>query len=134
MRKSWDVTIDIARPPDAVWEVVGDLHGVPKWYPAYLSSTVEDGIRTLQRADGITIREQLEERDDERRFYSYGVVSGLPLAHHLASFEVMESPTGSTVVWHTEAQHEDPEIDMEARLADRQAEALLGLKELLERS
>ncbi len=134
MKKSWDVTITIERSPEAVWEVVGDLHGVPKWYPTYLSTTVEDGIRTLERADGITIRERLGERDEKRRFYEYGVIEGLPLAHHKASFEVQPCPAGAKVVWRTEAEHNDPDIDMEARLADRQLEALGGLKDLLEQS
>lgn len=134
MRKSWDVAVTIGRSPDSVWAVVGDPYGVPKWYPTYVSTAVEDGIRTLERADGVTIRERLGRRDDEHRFYSYGVIEGLPLAHHEASFEVQPCPAGAKVIWRTEAEHNDPEIDMEARLADRQAEALEGLKELLEQS
>lgn len=132
MRKTWDVEIDVAVSPDAAWELVGDPEGVPCWYPLYENCVVEGGIRTLERADGVTLVERLIDRDDERRYYSYGVIDGLPLAHHEASFEVREADGGSRVVWHTVAEHEDPDIDMEERLAERQIEALGGLKRVLE--
>lgn len=134
MRRTWDVEIDVAVSPDAAWELVGDPEGVPRWYPLYKTCVVDDGTRTLERADGVTLVERLIDRDEGRRYYSYGVVEGLPLAHHEASFEVREAGDGSLIVWHTVAEHEDPEIDMEDRLAERQREALAGLKRVLEDS
>ncbi len=64
--------------------------------------------------------------------YSYAVTDGLPLAEHEASFTVVPTDTGCRVVWRTHAVHEDPSIDMEERLVDRQREALEGLRAVLE--
>ncbi|MGI9539352.1 MAG: SRPBCC family protein [Miltoncostaeaceae bacterium] len=126
--------IDVAVPPDKAWALVGDPVGVPCWYPLYETCTLDGDVRTLARADGVKLLERLLDRDDERRYYAYGVIEGLPLAHHEASFEVHEADGGSRIVWHTVAEHEDPDIDMEARLAERQIEALGGLKRVLEES
>lgn len=132
MRKAWDVTIDVAVAPDEAWALVGDPEGVPRWYPLYETCVVEGDTRTLARADGVEMVERLIDRDEARRYYSYGVIAGLPLAHHEASFEVRDAHGGSRIVWHTEAEHDDPDIDMEARLAERQRDALEGLRQVLE--
>jgi hypothetical protein len=71
-------------------------------------------------------------RDDAGMSYSYTVTSGLPLAEHEASFRVEPRGTGSRIVWHTHAVNTDPSVDMEERLADRQREALEGLRALLD--
>jgi len=89
-------------------------------------------VRTLRRADGGVLLERPLERDDAEYTYAYSVVAGIPLRSHRASFTVAPSAAGSRIIWHTEAEHDDPEVDIEARLADRQHDALLGLKALLE--
>jgi carbon monoxide dehydrogenase subunit G len=132
MANDFTVTIDIAAPPAAVWDVVGDPCGVTLWYPLYESCVVEGETRTLRRADGAELVERLLERDDERRFYSYSVLSGAPLRSHEASFEVLEAAGGSRVAWRTRGEPSDPAADLEQRLADRQRDALGGLKALLE--
>ena len=45
---------------------------------------------------------------------------------------VVPTDAGCRVVWSTHAVHEDPSIDMEERLVDRQMEALQGLRDVLE--
>lgn len=134
MANRFSVSVDVAAPADAVWRVVGDPCGVPRWYSAYRSCTVEEDRRTLVRADGAVLVERLLERDDAARRYSYTVLSGVPLRSHLASFEVQEAGRGSRVVWTTEGEPEDPGADLEQRLAGRQREALEALRELLESS
>ena len=52
MGADFGAEIHIAVPAATAWELVGDPCGVPRWYPLYLRCTVEDGIRTLERADG----------------------------------------------------------------------------------
>lgn len=126
------VEVEVAVPPERAWEVVGDPTAVPRWYPQYTGSTIEGDMRTLTRADGVVIHERVLHRDDPGMSYSYSVVDGLPLAEHRAGFEVHPSGDGSRVRWWTEVAHEDPSIDMEARLRDRQREALEGLRRLLE--
>jgi hypothetical protein len=131
--QSFSVEVDLAVPPDAAWAVVGDPTAVPRWYPQYVESTLDGDMRTLTRADGVVIHERVLHRDDAGRSYSYSVVDGLPLAHHRAGFEVHERPDGgSRVRWWTEVEHEDPSVDMEARLHTRQQEALLGLRTYIE--
>lgn len=132
MGTGFDVSVDVAVTLAEAWAVLGDPCAVPRWYPTYVSCELVDGIRTLRRADGGELVERMLERDDAAYTYAYSVVSGVPLRSHRASFTVVPAEGGCRVVWHTEAEHENPEIDMEARLADRQREALEGLRRLLE--
>jgi uncharacterized protein YndB with AHSA1/START domain len=133
MANAFQVSVDVAAPPDAVWAIVGDPCGVPRWYAAYVDCEVSGDRRVLRRADGAELRERLVERDDARRFYSYSVLSGVPVRDHLASFEVLATEGGSRVVWTTSGVPEDPSADLEARLAGRQAAALADLRALIER-
>ena len=128
----WTLTVDIAADPDAVWAVVGDPVGVPKWFTKYVSATVDGDARTLVNDQGGELVERLLERDDARRYYSYSVIAGPPLAHHEASFEVVAEGAGSRVIWTTDTEGKDPAVDMRARLEPAQTEGLQTLKELLE--
>lgn len=132
MGADFGTELDLAVTPEAAWAVVGDPCGVTRWYPLYVSCDVDGTIRTLGRADGAVVIEELLSRDDQAMTYSYAVTEGLPLAEHEASFTVEPREGGCRVVWRTHAVHEDPSIDMEERLSARQAEALEGLRALLE--
>lgn len=69
------------------------------------------------------------ERDDAAYTYAYSVVSGVPLRTHRASFTVVPAEGGCRIIWHTEAEREDPEIDMEAATGGsptRSAQAAVG--------
>ena len=132
MPESFYVTVDVAVPPERAWELVGDPCGVKRWYPLYESCTVEGERRMLRRSDGVELIEHLNDRDDVKMTYSYSVVAGLPLTYHYARFSVQPAPGGCRVVWETAAEHQNPTVDMRARLESRQAEALQGLKRLLE--
>lgn len=132
MPESFYVAVDVAVPPERAWEVVGDPCGVTRWYPLYESCTVEGDRRMLRRSDGVELVEHLNDRDDAKMTYSYSVVAGLPLTYHYARFSVQPAPVGCRVVWETAAEHQNPTVDMRSRLEDRQAEALRGLKRLLE--
>ena len=132
MGADFGAEIDVAVAPEVAWALVGDPCGVPQWYPLYTSCTLEGNVRTLERADGAVLVEEMLTRDDAAMTYSYAVTGGLPLAEHHASFTVVPSEGGCRVVWNTHAVHEDPSIDMEERLVDRQADALEGLRDVLE--
>ncbi len=134
MGETFAVEVRIEAPAAAVWAVIGDPEAVPRWYPTYVRSTVAGDVRTLERADGVVLEERLLERDDAGMSYAYTVTGGLPLREHRASFTVVPDGDGARVVWRTHAVHRDPGVDMEARLADRQREALAGLKALVEGS
>jgi len=132
MGADFGVEIDVAVPAADAWALVADPCGVPKWYPLYLECTLDGNVRTLSRADGAVLVEEILSRDDDAMTYSYAVTDGLPLAEHHASFTVVPTDAGCRVVWSTHAVHEDPSIDMEERLVDRQMEALQGLRDVLE--
>lgn len=132
MGSQWDVTLDVEATPEAAWAVVGDPCGVTRWYSLYTACRTEGNTRTLERADGAVVVEDLLTRDDAAMTYSYTVTAGLPLAEHEASFRVEPRGTGSRIIWRTYAVNEDASVDMEERLADRQREALEGLRALLD--
>jgi mxaD protein len=132
MEKSWEVSVEVAAPPEQAWALVGDPTSVPSWYPQYVRCEVDGDVRRAWNVDGAELVERLLERDQERRYYSYEIVSGLPLRSYLASFEVQSEGDGSRVVWRVTGEHNDPEVDLQARLAPRQAEALARMKALIE--
>jgi carbon monoxide dehydrogenase subunit G len=132
MGADFGVEIDVAVPAAQAWELVGDPCGVPQWYPLYISCTLDGNVRTLARADGAVLVEEMLTRDDDAMTYTYAVTDGLPLAEHEASFTVVPTDSGCRIAWNTHAVHEDPSIDMEERLVDRQMEALQGLRDVLE--
>ena len=133
MANEYVIAIDIAARPDAVWEILGDPCGVPRWYRLYVGCEVEGDVRRLSRSDGVELVERLLDRDEARRYYAYEILSGAPLRSHWASFEVQDSGDGgSRVLWHTRAEPVDPAGDVEARLGPRQVEALRVLKGMLE--
>lgn len=129
---AWALTVDIDAPPEAVWRFIGDPTTVPQWYPKYVACEVDGDRRTLRTAEGAELHERLLERDEDRRFYSYSVVSGAPVASHLASFEVTAEGTGSRVRWATQAEPLDPAADIRGRLTASQTDALDRVKRIVE--
>jgi len=129
---SWELTIDVDASPDAVWAFIGDPTTVPQWYPKYVSCEVDGDTRVLRSAEGAELREALMDRDEDRRFYAYSVLSGAPVASHRASFEVAAVGEGSRVIWSTDAEPFDPSVDLEARLTPTQTDALARVKRIVE--
>lgn len=133
MANSYTLSIDVDAPPEVTWSVVGDTTGVPRWFTKYVECTIDGDIRTLRNADGGELVERILEWSDEERRYRYTVVSGPPLAHHEAGFQVLaRGEDASTVIWDTNATFLDPAIDTEARLAPAQREGLERLKAVCE--
>ena len=90
----------LAASADAVWEVVSDFNGLPKYVAAIAASTMEGtglgAVRTLTLAGGGTVVERLESQDDAARTLSYSIVrSPLPLESYLATVAVR--PQGDDV-------------------------------------
>jgi polyketide cyclase/dehydrase/lipid transport protein len=89
----------IAAPPDEVWAVVGEFHGLDTWMPGIDKSEPDGDVRKLQTM-GMEIHEQLQSRDDSARQMSYSIVKApMPLEHHLATITVLEDGDGCIVVW-----------------------------------
>ena len=72
-------SIILPAPVQAVWPLVRDFNGLPKWAPAVAKSKIEDGlqadvvgcVRSFHMRDGSHIRERLLMLDDARYCFSY---------------------------------------------------------------
>jgi uncharacterized protein YndB with AHSA1/START domain len=133
MANQFEVSVDVGRPPDEVWKIVGNPADIG-WFPPVAAAEVREGHRYLAFVDGRNLVERLIDRDDAGRSYSYSVIEGTatPLRSHLATLAVVEAPGGSRIVWRTEAEPEDPSVDLEARLGGVMLQGLEQLKLLLE--
>lgn len=104
-----------------IWDVVGDFNGMPKWHPAIAESTLDqkDGatFRRLRLADGGTILEKLEEKNDAERYFTYSIAeSPLPIADYRSTIHIRPAAdtASSTVEWiGTFRVTDGPETDME---------------------
>jgi carbon monoxide dehydrogenase subunit G len=94
--------IDIDKPADEVWALVGDFGGIGGWMPGIESCRVEGDDRILDTM-GMTITETLRARDDAARAITYSVVAGAPVETHEATITVTEAGAGSHVTWDVEA-------------------------------
>ena len=98
-------TIEIAAPPAAVWPLVGDFNGLPKWHPAVADSRASDGSRpgserTLTLAAGGTVVETLETVDEQQMSLRYRYRSGvLPVSNYAATIALKPTATGTLVEW-----------------------------------
>lgn len=128
----WSLSVDVDASPADTWAFVGDSTSVPRWYVKYETAEVTGTTRILRNSGGGELVESLDSRDDERRTYSYTVLSGAPVSSYHASFEVQEREGGSRVVWRVAAEPTDPSVDIQARLVPTQTAALQRMKEIVE--
>lgn len=135
MANHFEVDIAIDAPPERVWATVGDPADVG-WFPAVESCRLEDDIRIADMVGGYRLRERITHRDDAGMTYTYSVLDGTPtkLRSHSATITVVASGEGSRVVWRTEAEPEDPDVDLEARLAGVMLKGLGEVKRRAEAS
>jgi len=88
-------------PPDEVWDVVRDVGAVhTRFAPGFVVDThLQPGARVVTFANGLVARELIVDVDEDRRRLAYAVVGGR-LAHHNASFTVVDRGAGGTqLVW-----------------------------------
>lgn len=91
-----------ASSPDAVWAKIGDFCGIANWGLGLKCALSADGkIRTLTTQDGGVVVEQLDNRDDAARTYSYTIVTPgpLPVANYHSKIAVTPAGAGSSIVW-----------------------------------
>lgn len=96
-------SIDIDRPADDVWATVGDFGGIAGWMPGIESCRVE-GDRRILDTMGMTITEELVEKDDANRALTYTIVEGAPVDRHRAVITVVAKGGGSHVTWDVDAE------------------------------
>jgi hypothetical protein len=118
----------IASDPAKVWAIVREFGGLDEWMPGIESCKLEGDDRLLGLR-GITIRERLVARDEQKRAITYSIVeSPLNLEHHEATITVEDAPEGSHVVYEVAAV---PDNALEI-LVPTYAQALASLKEKVE--
>jgi hypothetical protein len=118
----------IASDPAKVWAIVREFGGLDEWMPGIESCKLEGDDRLLGLM-GITIRERLVARDEQKRAITYSIVeSPLNLEHHEATITVEDAPEGSHVVYEVAAV---PDNALEI-LVPTYAQALASLKEKVE--
>jgi carbon monoxide dehydrogenase subunit G len=119
---STETTID--RDPAAVWDIVRDFGGLASWMPGIETCETEGDDRVLGMM-GISIRERLVSRDDDKRVITYSIVeSPLNLEHHEATITVDAAGNGSHVTYDV-AVSPDHVLDM---LVQTYGQALATLK------
>lgn len=96
--------IEIARPADQVWGLVGAPARIQEWFPGITASEVHGDERFVTNAGGNRVRERILELDDERRRFQYELL--LPVCtFHRGTVEVRElAKDRCCVLYTTEAE------------------------------
>ncbi len=92
--------ISIDRSPDDVWKLVREFGGLEQWMPGVDSCVVDGDVRMIGMM-GIEVKEQLRERDDAGRRFSYSLIES-PMGNlesHLATIAVAPEGAGSHLSW-----------------------------------
>jgi uncharacterized protein YndB with AHSA1/START domain len=133
MANDFEVAVDVAAPPDAVWGLAGDPARVAEWFGPVVACEVQGDVRRATMGNGAVLVERLVERDDAARWYAYRVEEGIPgLTSHRAVIAVDEAPGGSRVRWRQTATSDREGYDIEARLRGVMAAGLEGLRDQVE--
>jgi carbon monoxide dehydrogenase subunit G len=115
--------IDVNRPADDVWALVGDFGGIGGWMPGIDSCRLEGDDRILETM-GMTITERLLSKDDGARAITYSVIDGAPVETHTATITVTPVGEASHVTWDVDATPDD----MATLMGTIYQQALVGLK------
>jgi len=97
--------IDIERPADEVWAVVGDFGGIATWMPG-IESCIVDGDDRIIKTMGMEVTERLERRDEAGRELIYAIVGGVPVQNHKATITVVPHGSSSHVTWDVDVDDE----------------------------
>ncbi len=92
-------TVAIDAPPEAVWEVLGDLAATSEWLPGTVAARMEGSTRICTTADGFEIREEISDYAPEERSYRYRHLDiPVPVTNSSGSFRVEPRNGGAQVV------------------------------------
>lgn len=130
-------TIAVDAPPEAVWEVLGDLTATSEWIPGTVAARMEGAIRICDTADGGEIHEEISDYSPERRTFRFSHRRvPLPVASSSGTFTVHAAADGgAVVVLECDFEPREPALDgqLEAMLADALGGALVSLRRRVER-
>jgi len=102
-------SIRINAAPEAVWQVVGDYNGSPRWLPLVERSEIVFGknnrvgaIRLITRRNGTKVTERLLEHDPQGMRMAYTYVDGAVMASdYFPVITVRDASDGTSVVAQT---------------------------------
>ena len=97
MANSFEVTVDVAAPPEEVWALAGDPGRIAEWFPPVVECTMDgEDVRRATMGNGATLVERITRHDDASWTYAYSVLEGIPaLTRHEAVITVEGAPGGS---------------------------------------
>jgi mxaD protein len=130
-----DHDIAIARPPEQVWAIVGNLAAVSRWVPGVASARIEGTRRICTLEDGGEIHEEIAGFSEEERSYAYAQhVHPLGFERSEGTLVVQANAGGSVVTWTAEVELADPSQEKRIlpMLDEGYAAALVRLKEVAE--
>jgi mxaD protein len=99
-------SIRINATPEAVWAVLGDFNGTPRWLPLVTHSQIVFGtnnrvgaIRLVTRRNGTKVTERLLDRDPQNMRMAYTYVDGAVMATDYSPvLSVKDAGDGTSVV------------------------------------
>ena len=99
-------SIRINAAPEAVWQVVGDYNGSPRWLPLVERSEIVMGknnqvgaIRLITRRNGTKVTERLLEHDPQDMRMAYTYVDGAVMASdYFPVISVKDAGDGTSIV------------------------------------
>ncbi len=131
MANRFEVSIDVAAPPDEVWALAGDPVRIGEWFAPVVECAMEGDVRRVVMGNGAVLRERVIPRGE--RSYAYTVLEGIPgLTRHEAVIAVEDGPEGSRVRWSQDAESEVEGYDAETRLRKVMEQGLERLRDELE--
>ncbi|MFQ3557756.1 SRPBCC family protein [Streptomyces gramineus] len=96
-------TLDVRRPADQVWQLIGGFDALPDWLPYITRSLPGEGgrLRTLTNAEGEVIVERLEAFDASARSYTYSIERApFPVTGYRSTLQVVDlGDGGCRVEW-----------------------------------
>jgi mxaD protein len=112
-----DESVEVAAPPQRVWQLLGDFATMAAWNPAIKESSADKGnqngsLRRLKLAQGGEISEQLDDYDGEKLSMTYRSGADLdpavfPVSSYSARLSVKAAGDGSRVEWRARAYRAD---------------------------
>ena len=98
-------TVEIAAPPDVVWNKVKDFNGLHTWHPAVTKTEIVKGdnkkgaVRVLTLGDGGTIKEELLGHAKKSQSFKYKIIEGvLPVSEYVSTVNVKPGKDGGSLV------------------------------------
>lgn len=128
--------IEIARAPEEVWAVLGDLAATTEWVPGISAARMEGNRRICTTAEGAVIEEEIFDYSEEAHAYSYTQpVHPLGFKDSRGKLWVEANGAGSTVCWDAEIEFASAEQEAQflGMLEQGYAAALAQLKARVER-